>query len=114
MYLTKNIVICCIINLISFKKSYLYYILYFGYGAPLDFQEAIINSAISSTPFDDFIELNTVGPLSRILLLSLFITSKSAPMYWAISVLFITNKSDCDIPGPPLRGILSPPDTSIT
>ena len=32
----------------------------------------------------------------------------------AKSVLLIINKSDLVIPGPPLRGILSPADTSIT
>ena len=30
------------------------------------------------------------------------------------SVLLMTSRSDCVMPGPPLRGILSPPATSIT
>lgn len=36
-------------------------------------------------------------------------TLRSAPTASARSVLFITNKSLCVIPGPPLRGTLSPP-----
>ena len=39
---------------------------------------------------------------------------KSAPTISAKSILFINNKSDLVIPGPPFLGILSPADTSIT
>ena len=45
---------------------------------------------------------------------SLFIIFKSAPTLFAKSILFINNKSDLVIPGPPFLGILSPADTSIT
>ena len=45
---------------------------------------------------------------------SLFIIFKSAPTRSAKSILFINNKSDLVIPGPPFLGILSPADTSIT
>ena len=40
-------------------------------------------------------------------------TVRSAPTISAKSVLLIINRSDCVIPGPPFRGILSPPETSI-
>lgn len=55
-----------------------------------------------------------VGPPSLILPASRSITPKSAPTISAKSVLFTINRSDCVIPGPPLRGILSPPETSIS
>ena len=45
---------------------------------------------------------------------SFFIIFKSAPTISAKSILFINNKSDLVIPGPPFLGILSPADTSIT
>ena len=45
---------------------------------------------------------------------SLFMIFKSAPTISAKSILFINNKSDLVIPGPPFLGILSPADTSIT
>ena len=32
----------------------------------------------------------------------------------ARSILLMTSRSDCVMPGPPLRGILSPPATSMT
>ena len=41
-------------------------------------------------------------------------TSRSAPTASARSTLLITSRSDCVTPGPPLRGTLSPPATSIT
>ena len=37
------------------------------------------------------------------------LTERSAPTASAKSVLLMTSKSLCVIPGPPLRGILSPP-----
>ena len=39
---------------------------------------------------------------------------KSAPTISAKSILFINNKSDLVIPGPPFLGILAPVDTSNT
>src|SRR5277367_5730790 len=42
------------------------------------------------------------------------ITSSDAPTYGARSILLITSRSERMIPGPPLRGILSPSATSIT
>lgn len=42
------------------------------------------------------------------------ITPRSAPISSARSVLLITNRSLCVMPGPPFLGILSPPLTSIT
>ena len=45
---------------------------------------------------------------------SLFMIFKSAQTISARSILFINNKSDLVIPGPPFLGILSPADTSIT
>ena len=41
-------------------------------------------------------------------------TSRLAPTCGARSILLMTSRSDRVTPGPPLRGILSPPDTSIT
>ena len=54
------------------------------------------------------------GNTYRIFLASLSMTSRSAPMSSARSVLFTISRSLCVIPGPPLRGTLSPPATSIT
>ena len=42
------------------------------------------------------------------------ITPRSAPTSGARSVLLMTSRSDCVMPGPPFRGILSPPETSMT
>ncbi len=41
-------------------------------------------------------------------------TPRSALTYGARSVLLMTRMSDCEIPGPFLRGILSPAATSMT
>src|SRR5450759_4958510 len=41
-------------------------------------------------------------------------TSSDAPTSGARSILLITSRSDFMMPGPPLRGILSPAATSIT
>jgi hypothetical protein len=48
-----------------------------------------------------------------ILAASRSMTPRSAPTISAKSVLLMIRRSDCVIPGPPFRGILSPPDTSI-
>ena len=40
--------------------------------------------------------------------------SREACTYSAMSILLMINRSDLVMPGPPLRGILSPADTSIT
>ena len=56
----------------------------------------------------------TNGPASRCALASLAITSRLAPTASASSTLLITSKSACVTPGPPFRGILSPPHTSMT
>jgi hypothetical protein len=54
------------------------------------------------------------GLSPRIFFASLSMTFKSAPTNGARSILLMTNKSDLVIPGPPLRGILSPAATSMT
>ena len=41
-------------------------------------------------------------------------TSRLAPTYGARSVLLMTRMSDWEMPGPFLRGILSPAATSMT
>ena len=71
-------------------------------------------AAIRSMPMPCLIWANTNGPSPRILRLSRSITARSAPTASARSVLLMTSRSDCVTPGPPLRGILSPPATSIT
>src|SRR4029077_3939925 len=58
--------------------------------------------------------VNRNGLLPRIRCESCFITSRLAPTCGARSVLLMTRMSDCVIPGPFLRGILSPAATSIT
>ncbi len=69
---------------------------------------------IASNPCWVFKFVKTKGLLPRIFLASLSMMPKSAPTKGARSILLITNKSDLVIPGPPLRGILSPAATSIT
>ena len=54
------------------------------------------------------------GLSPRIFFASLSITSSDAPTKSATSILLMINRSDFVIPGPPLRGILSPAETSIT
>ena len=63
-------------------------------------------------PFFKFVK--TKGLSTLIFFASRFITSSEAPTCIDKSVLFITSKSDFVIPGPPLRGILSPAATSMT
>jgi len=58
--------------------------------------------------------VKTKGFSLLIFLASLAITAKSAPTNGARSILLITKRSDLVMPGPPLRGILSPAATSIT
>jgi hypothetical protein len=84
-----------------------------GVEAPLAFQADNIRSTIACTFLPFLTSAKMVGPPSRILRASLSITFKSAPTSSARSVLFTINRSDWVIPGPPLRGILSPPETSI-
>ncbi len=69
---------------------------------------------ISSTPTQLRTWVKRKGPVPRINRASRSITCKSAPTAEAKSVLLMTRRSDCVIPGPPLRGILSPPATSMT
>ena len=52
------------------------------------------------------------GPRMR--LASVAMTSSEAPTMGARSILLMTSRSDLVMPGPPLRGILSPAATSIT
>src|SRR5262245_102084 len=68
----------------------------------------------SSTP--SFCRRLTIrnGRSPRIFRLSRRMTSRSAPTCGARSILLITSKSLLQMPGPPLRGILSPSATSMT
>jgi hypothetical protein len=67
-----------------------------------------MNLTTDSNPSLVFKLVKTTGFSPRIFLASRSITPKSAPTKEARSILLITNKSDLVIPGPPLRGILSP------
>lgn len=60
-----------------------------------------IIDTISSTPLPFLTSANTIGPSCRIFRASRSITPRSAPTISAKSVLFMTNKSDSVIPGPP-------------
>src|SRR6266700_4107708 len=73
-----------------------------------------IHVTTSSTPWRVFRLVKTNGFAPRIILESRSITIRSAPTYGARSVLLITSRSERVIPGPPLRGTLSPPATSMT
>jgi hypothetical protein len=73
-----------------------------------------MKAMISASPCPVFMLLKTNGRSPRILRLSRSITSSEAPTIGARSVLLITSRSDRVIPGPPLRGILSPAATSMT
>src|SRR5262249_11339865 len=70
--------------------------------------------AIWCTPSPDLRFAKIKGCSPRILDASLSITCRSAPTNEAKSILFITRRSERVMPGPPLRGILSPAATSIT
>jgi hypothetical protein len=72
------------------------------------------NAATASTPSPWRTQVKTKGRWPRILRASRSITSSDAPTCGARSVLLITSRSDRVIPGPPFRGILSPPATSMT
>jgi len=65
-------------------------------------------------PSPTFRLVNTKGRSPRMRLASRSITSSEAPTMGARSILLITSRSDLVMPGPPLRGILSPAATSIT
>ena len=54
------------------------------------------------------------GPLAAHPAASRSITSSEAPTIGARSILLMTSRSERVMPGPPLRGILSPAATSMT
>ena len=59
-------------------------------------------------------EVNSTGRPSRTAAASRAMTARRRPTSGARSVLLITSRSEKVTPGPPLRGTLSPPDTSST
>ena len=67
-----------------------------------------------SRPWPVFRLVNTNGRSPRIFFASRSITSSEAPTIGARSILLMTSRSLLVMPGPPLRGILSPAATSIT
>src|SRR6185436_6948671 len=69
------------------------------------------NAATSFRPCLVFKLVNRNGRWPRIFLASRSITSSDAPTAGARSILLMTSRSDRVIPGPPLRGILSPAAT---
>ena len=73
-----------------------------------------IKSMMSLRPCCCFRFEKIKGRSPRIFLASRSMTSRDAPTMGARSILLIINKSDLVMPGPPLRGILSPAETSIT
>src|SRR6202021_2106227 len=75
---------------------------------------ARIASATSLIPTPDRELVAMMGRLARTLLASASIGSSLTPTYGARSILFTTSKSHRNSPGPLLRGISSPPATSIT
>src|SRR5208337_5284598 len=72
-----------------------------------------INSTRAGMPSPVLQLVNRNGLSPRIMRESRSITSRLAPTWEARSVLLITRMSDCEMPGPFLRGILSPAATSI-
>ena len=58
--------------------------------------------------------VKTKGRSPRIFFASRSITSSEAPTIGARSILLMTSRSELVMPGPPLRGILSPAATSMT
>ena len=64
------------------------------------------DATMASTPTLLVTCVNRNGPSPRIFFASLSITARSAPTRPARSVLLITSRSDCVMPGPPLRGNL--------
>ncbi|MNR43695.1 hypothetical protein D3C85_1623420 [compost metagenome] len=73
-----------------------------------------MKAMISSRPCPVFWLLKTNGLPLRMRVVSLSIRVSDAPTNGARSILLITSRSDLQIPGPPLRGNLSPAETSIT
>src|ERR1051326_1955293 len=73
-----------------------------------------IHAMTSCTPVPFLMLVKTNGRSPRIFFESRAMTSRSAPTCGARSILLMTSRSDRVTPGPPLRGILSPPETSIT
>ena len=73
-----------------------------------------MKAATASTPSPARTLVKTKGRSRRILWASRSITSRSAPTRGARSILLITRRSERVMPGPPLRGILSPAETSMT
>src|ERR1700730_5008154 len=84
----------------------------------LSFKSNNMSCEISSTssaipsPVRQLVKTNGFSPL--IIFESRRMTSRLASTYGAISILLMTKTSDWEIPGPFLRGILSPAATSIT
>src|SRR5262249_36624023 len=74
----------------------------------------LISSTSSPIPSPVLQLVNRNGLLPRISPESLCITSRLAPTWGAKSILLMTRMSECVIPGPFLRGILSSSATSIT
>src|SRR5678815_3159910 len=72
-----------------------------------------IHEITASTPSCFLRFVKTYGREPRIMRESRSMTARSAPTKGARSVLLITRRSERVMPGPPLRGILSPPATSI-
>ena len=73
-----------------------------------------MNDIISRSPCPVFRLLNRKGRAPRIFRASRSITSRLAPTWGARSILLMTSRSERVMPGPPLRGILSPAETSMT
>src|ERR687885_736926 len=83
-------------------------------GAPTWASHARTWDTIPSTPSPLRRLLKTTGRSPRARPASRSITSSDAPTCGARSILLMTRRSERAIPGPPLRGILSPAATSIT
>src|SRR5215470_4924347 len=71
-----------------------------------------LTTSSSPTPLLRFVKTNGRSP--RITFASRAMMSRLAPTCGARSILLITRRSERVTPGPPLRGILSPPETSMT
>jgi alkylhydroperoxidase family enzyme len=74
----------------------------------------IRKSQTKSTPMPLFRLVKTNGRSPRCWRASRSITSRSAPTSGARSILLMISRSERVMPGPPLRGIFSPAETSIT
>ena len=73
----------------------------------------VVYMAEQESPVRRKVALKVINLGMDIFLVSCAITSRSAPTAAARSVLLMTNRLVCVMPGPPLRGILSPPATSM-